>query len=81
MTEQRLDRVATVKRLYFRSTAGTVQQDIRRAIELFKEMSEAERDRVAVYMDGLSQMRSEWAHQATRTRPGRGARTRGVKKR
>ena len=35
-----------------------------KAIDLLKSMaSEAERERVAVYMDGLSQMRSEWKAQ------------------
>ncbi len=60
-----MDRVATIRRLYFETTAGTVQRDLARAIELFKEMTtDAERERVAVYMDGLSQMRSEWARAA-----------------
>lgn len=81
MTTPRPDRVATIKRLYFRTTAGTVQQDLRRAIELFKEMSEAERERVAVYMDGLSQMRSEWAQQASHSRPPGRATRRDAKKR
>ena len=36
--------------------------DLDRAIDLLKTLpSEEERERVAVYMDGLSQMRSEWA--------------------
>ena len=37
-------------------------QDIARAIDLFKTMTnEDDRQKAAVYMDGLSQMRSEWA--------------------
>ena len=33
-----------------------------RAIEILKSMAtEEEREKAAVYMDGLSQMRSEWA--------------------
>ncbi|MDP6581180.1 MAG: hypothetical protein QF681_11030 [Vicinamibacterales bacterium] len=38
-----------------------MERDVRRAIELLKRLDgEAERARVAVYMDGLSQLRSEW---------------------
>jgi hypothetical protein len=49
-----------IKRLYFNTTRATVQRDLTRAVELLKTMSEDERDKAAVYMDGLSQMRSEW---------------------
>ena len=37
-----------------------MQRDIVQAISLLKTMSEDDRDKAAVYMDGLSQMRSEW---------------------
>jgi hypothetical protein len=51
-----------IKRLYYNTTKATIQRDLARAIALLKAMkSEEERDRAAVYMDGLSQMRSEWA--------------------
>lgn len=51
-----------IRRLYFNTSKGTVQRDLTRAIELLKSMaSDDERQRAAVYMDGLSQMRSEWA--------------------
>jgi hypothetical protein len=50
-----------IKRLYFRTTRATVERDLKRAIVLLKSMhTEEERDRARVYMDGLSQMRSEW---------------------
>ena len=50
-----------IRRLYFNTTQGTVKKDIARAIELLKGMSSDEdRGKAAVYMDGLSQMRSEW---------------------
>lgn len=49
-----------IKRLYFNTTRATVQRDLTRAIALLKTMSPDERDQAAVYMDGLSQMRSEW---------------------
>ena len=52
---------AEIKRLYYETTRQTIQQDLSKALDLLKSMaSEEERERAAVYMDGLSQMRSEW---------------------
>ena len=57
-----MDRLAEIKRLYFNATKGTIQRDFDRALTLLKEMSgEDERHHAAVYMEGLAQMRSEWA--------------------
>lgn len=51
-----------LRKLYFNAKRGTVKKDIVRAIDLFKTLkTEDEREKAAVYMDGLSQMRSEWA--------------------
>ncbi len=51
-----------LRKLYFNAKRGTVKKDIIRAIDLFKMLkTEEEREKAAVYMDGLSQMRSEWA--------------------
>jgi hypothetical protein len=51
-----------IRRLYYSATEKTIQRDLARAIELLKSLeSNEERERAAVYMDGLSQMRSEWA--------------------
>lgn len=59
MTPDPLD---DIRRLYYETTAATVERDLKRAVALLKSMtSEEDRDRAAVYMDGLSQMRSEWA--------------------
>lgn len=56
------DPVAEIKRLYFNATQATIQKDLARAVELLKSLpAEEDRERAAVYMDGLSQMRSEWA--------------------
>ncbi len=61
-----MDAIAEIKQLYYAATKATIQKDLERAIDLLKTLpTEDERERVAVYMDGLSQMRSEWA-QATR---------------
>ncbi len=57
-----MDPLAEIRRLYYQTTAATIQGDLARAIELLKSLkTEPERERAAVYMDGLSQMRSEWA--------------------
>ena len=62
------DKLSEIRRLYYAATRQTIKQDLERALQLLKSMSgEEERERAAVYMDGLSQMRSDWARQA----PGR----------
>ena len=56
------DKLAEIKRLYYRTSKQTIKEDLARALQLLKSMgSEEERERAAVYMDGLSQMRSDWA--------------------
>jgi hypothetical protein len=61
------DKVAEIKRLYYQTNRATIRQDLAKAINLLKSMSsDDERERVAVYMDGLSQMRSDWARQTKR---------------
>jgi hypothetical protein len=58
------DKVAEIKRLYYQTTQATIQQDLARALDLLKSMaSEEERERAAVYMDGMAQMRSDWARE------------------
>ena len=55
------DKIAEIRRLYYRATKQTIGEDLARALQLLKSMnSEEERERAAVYMDGLSQMRSDW---------------------
>lgn len=55
------DKVAEIRRLYFQTTKESIQADLEKALDLLKSMpSEEERDRVAVFMDGLAQMRSDW---------------------
>jgi hypothetical protein len=70
-------KVAEIKRLYYQTSAQTIDRDLAHALDLLKSMSsEEERERVAVYMDGLSQMRSDWARQRKR-RTGKGPRAKG----
>ena len=59
------DKLAEIKRLYYQTTRQTIQVDFGKALDLLKSMSgEEERERAAVYMDGLAQMRSDWARAA-----------------
>ena len=56
------DKLAEIRRLYFRTTRQTIHDDLARALDLLKSMhSEEERERATVYMEGLAQMRSDWA--------------------
>jgi hypothetical protein len=56
-----MDTVAEIKAIYQRTTRATIGRDLERAIALLKTLpTEEERERAAVFMDGLSQMRSEW---------------------
>ena len=55
------DKLAEIRRLYFKTTRQTIQADLAKALDLLKSMaSEEERERATVYMDGLAQMRSDW---------------------
>ena len=78
--DSNVDALAEIKHLYYNTTRTTIQRDLTRAVELLKSMKDDdERQRAAVYMDGLSQMRSEWGggesgggrRRSGRTDPGR----------
>jgi hypothetical protein len=61
------DKRAEIRRLYFQTTRQTIQGDLERALDLLKSMtSEDERERVTVYMEGLAQMRNDWARRDKR---------------
>ena len=61
------DKLAEIRRLYFKTTAQTIQQDLEKALDLLKSMnSEEERERATVYMEGLAQMRSDWKKKGRR---------------
>lgn len=67
-----MSKLDEIKQLYYGATKSTIERDLARAIDLLKAMeTDEERERAAVYMDGLSQMRSEWKVSAAR--PGRPA--------
>lgn len=55
------DALAEIRTLYYATTKATVVRDLDRAIDLLKSLpSDDDREKAAVYMDGLAQMRSEW---------------------
>ena len=56
-----LDPFDEIKRIYFSTTAQTIERDIARALDLLTQMPDDEaRDRVAGYMHGLADLRREW---------------------
>jgi len=62
-------KLAEIKRLYFRTTRQTIEQDLARALDLLSSMTtEEERERATVYMDGLAQMRRDWSQAKKRKR-------------
>jgi hypothetical protein len=71
-----------IKRLYYETSKTTIGNDFARAIDLLKSLpDEAARERATVYMDGLAEMRREWATASGSTRarsrqPGRRPRRR-----
>ena len=73
-----VDPVAEIQPDLLRGSKQTIVADLARAIDLLKQLpTEAERERAAVFMDGLSQMRSEWGgREAAPRRPPRRRRQR-----
>jgi hypothetical protein len=51
-----------IRTIYFQTTERTIHADLAHAIELLKSLpSEEAREKATVYMEGLAQMRREWA--------------------
>jgi hypothetical protein len=60
-----------IRRIYFKTTRQTIEHDLAHAIELLKSLAtEDEREKARVFMDGISQMRSEWARQQPKKKRG-----------
>ena len=56
------DALDEIKQLYYRATANTIERDFDRAIDLIKSMpTEDERERAVVFMEGLAEMKKQWA--------------------
>ena len=50
-----------LRALYFKVTQATIGDDFDRAIDLFKQITtDADREKAAVFMDGIAEMRREW---------------------
>ena len=53
--------LARLKELYYKTTQATIEDAFDEAIDLLKTLpSDDERERAAVYMEGLAEMRQEW---------------------
>lgn len=80
-----------LRALYFSVTRTTIGDDFGRAIDLFKQLvSDQEREKAAVFMEGIAEMRREWGAEAQGSttpdgtaaprKPQRGARGTGTPK-
>ena len=68
-TDEALERL---KELYYRTTQATIEDAFDEAIDLLKTMpSEEDRERAAVYMEGLAEMRQEWKSSSANKRGGK----------
>ena len=56
------DVLREIRDLYFKTTKRTIQHDLAHAVSLLRTLPlEEDREKARVYMDGLAQMRTEWA--------------------
>ena len=55
------DTLALLRRIYFKTSKQTIENDFAQAIALLKSLgTEEEREKATVYMHGLSELRKEW---------------------
>ena len=56
-----MDPIDEIKQLYFTASAQSIERDFARAIDLLKTLPDDDaRGSVAVYMEGLAEMRKDW---------------------
>ena len=61
------DKIAEIRRLYFKTSRQTIQEDLAKALDLLKSMnSEEQRERATVYMEGLAEMYKDWVRREKR---------------
>ena len=61
------DKIAEIRRLYFKTNRQTIQEDLAKALDLLKSMnSEEQRERATVYMEGLAEMYKDWVRREKR---------------
>lgn len=54
--------LAEIRQIYFKTTRQTIEHDLAHAIDLLKSLpAEDDREKAAVFMEGLADMRREWA--------------------
>jgi hypothetical protein len=54
--------LAEIEAIYYKATPQSIHTDFARAIDLLKQLPDEDtRSRAAVYMEGLADMRTEWA--------------------
>ena len=64
------DKLAEIRRLYFKTSRQTIQEDLAKALDLLKSRNtEEERERATVYREGLAEMSKTWVRK--RKKPGR----------
>ena len=73
--------IAEIRGIYFKTTRQTIDNDFAHAIELLKSLpTEEERERATVYMEGIAQMRKDWAGKSERSgKGGRSGKSRSTK--
>lgn len=63
------DVLAEIRRIYFRTTARTIEADLHHAVALLKALPDEDtRERATVYMEGLADMRKEFTRAPARGR-------------
>ena len=54
--------LAELRRIYFKTTKKTIDHDFAHAISLLKTIaSEEDRQKASVFMEGINELRKEWA--------------------
>jgi hypothetical protein len=73
-----MDPIDEIKQIYFKASAQSIEQDFARAIDLLKTLPDEDtRERAAVYMEGLAEMRKDWERRQKAGGAGGGAKARG----
>jgi len=67
MTMDPTTTLAEIRQPYSKAAPATIQRDLERTIDLLKSLPNgAEREKATVYMEGLAEMRKEWAKRRPR---------------
>ncbi len=59
-----------IRRIYFKTSRQTIENDFAHAVDLLKSLPDEEtRAKAHVYMEGIAEMRKEWAPKAKGRKP------------